>query len=343
MRSLTIALFALMFASAAFSAAGCAPSRKGWTAILQRATPFPSEPEILEKARGLDPNHISGKDISDVLSRFPAPRVLSLNGSLPMTSIERFTEFLISMGYPEHRIRNPRNGSLSYSSYMNSRKIAGMIAWYYENEGMMPVLVGYSQGGMRVVQVLHELADAQRGTLAVWNPLTGVQERRTSIHDPLTGAETDLSELKLNFASSIAAGRLMRFFLIQWDMIGKLRVIPDSVKQFTGYYMPLDPIGTEFLGLSSLNEYRASGSASVRTVRLPPRINHLSVPMPDNLSSNPSVRAWIESYVPGMKEPGFTENGSPRNTGIVLAAELWFFLKKNWCDEIHRLIKAGYS
>ncbi len=59
-----------------------------------------------------------------------------------------FAEFLIAMGYPAERLRNPRDGRLSYSSFGDSRRLAGSIAWHYEREGLMPMIIGHSQGGM---------------------------------------------------------------------------------------------------------------------------------------------------------------------------------------------------
>jgi len=47
-------------------------------------------------------------------------------------------------GYPEASIRNPGDGTWTFSCYESSDMIAGMIAWYYEKEGMRPIIVGHS-------------------------------------------------------------------------------------------------------------------------------------------------------------------------------------------------------
>jgi len=62
------------------------------------------------------------------------------------------------MGYPAPQIRNPADGSMSYSSFVDSRELAGTIAWHYERDGIAPLLIGHSQGGMMAVKALHELA-----------------------------------------------------------------------------------------------------------------------------------------------------------------------------------------
>ena len=62
------------------------------------------------------------------------------------------------MGYPAGSLTNPSDGTYSFSCYESSEKIAGVIAWYYEKEGLRPMMVGHSQGGMQVVKVLRNLA-----------------------------------------------------------------------------------------------------------------------------------------------------------------------------------------
>jgi hypothetical protein len=135
---------------------------------------FAVEPEVAEKILALDPDNISEKEIQEVLSHAPAPRIINIHGGIyPVYLLMiSFSEFLISMGYPEESIRNPMDGSYSYSCYMDSEKIAGLIAWYYEREGMRPMMVGHSQGGIQAVKVLYELAGRFDSNLRVWNPLT---------------------------------------------------------------------------------------------------------------------------------------------------------------------------
>ena len=74
---------------------------------------------------------------------------------LAMTS---FGTFLVGMGYPEARIRDPGDGKWSHSPYEDAERLAGIIAWHYEQDGMRPMIIGHSQGGMQVVKVLHDLA-----------------------------------------------------------------------------------------------------------------------------------------------------------------------------------------
>ena len=55
-----------------------------------------SEDRIL----ALDPEQISAAQVRDVLSRAPAPRIICLQGSLPLVTMQPFAEFLVAMGYP---------------------------------------------------------------------------------------------------------------------------------------------------------------------------------------------------------------------------------------------------
>src|SRR5439155_10624223 len=161
-----------------------------------------------ERILALAAEHVSERDIEELLSRAPAPRVIALQGSFAVVTMQAFAEFLIAMGYPEERIRNPRDGTLSYSSFGDSEKLAGELAWYYETEGMVPILIGHSQGGMMVIRVLHELAGNFSDSIPVWNPLTDRAEQRTAIVDPVTGVKRPVVGLKVPYATAIATGKL---------------------------------------------------------------------------------------------------------------------------------------
>ena len=63
------------------------------------------------------------------------------------------------------------------------------IAWHYERDGLMPMLIGHSQGGMLALKVLQDLAGASGAALPVWNPMRGAAEARSTIVDPRTGLD----------------------------------------------------------------------------------------------------------------------------------------------------------
>ena len=290
-----------------------------------------------DRVLALDPANISPADVRDVLSHAPAPRIIILNGSVALMTMEPFAEYLIAMGYPESRLKDPRDGSLSQSSYADSEQLAGTLAWYYETEGMMPMLIGHSQGGMLAIKVLHELAGAFHAAIPVRNPLTGKSEQRTSIVDPLTGLERPVIGLKLPYVAALATGKLPRFLLGQWQMLDKLRAIPDTVEEFTGFSIDWDLIAGTLPGSES---YRAEGTARVRNVALEAGTSHIRMPHTRDLAHNPVTRAWIDGYDPASPPAALPEGPGVDASNIVHAADIWYSVKKHWCLGAQRLIGA---
>jgi hypothetical protein len=308
------------------AAAGAAPSR---FPSLDRST----EDRIL----ALDPLHISAAEVRDVLKRAPAPRIIGLQGSFPLITMEPFAQYLIAMGYPEDRLRDPRDGSMSRNSFADSEQLAGEMAWYYESDGMMPMLIGHSQGGMLAIKVLYEFNGSFHQAIPVWNPMTGQPEQRTTIVDPLTGVERPVVGLKVPYVAALATGKLPRFLLGQWSMMGKLRAIPDTVEEFTGFSIEWDMIAGTPPGSE---QYHADGSAQVRNVELPAATSHIRMPRTRYLTRNPATRAWIDAYDPAVAPPPLPEGPGVDSANIVHAADIWYSVKKQWCIVAQRLIRA---
>ncbi len=336
-----IALALVMIVGNGCSTAGYKYSEDTYNQNIGKETVLQSlslDTTLEDRILSLDPKRITEKDIQEVLSRYPAPRIINLNGSFPaVITMDSFSRFLIVMGYPEEKVRNPKNGAYSYSSYGSSKKLTGRIAWYYEKEGMMPILIGHSRGGMMVVKVLHELAGAFNEKLPVWNPLTEKAEDRYTIIDPITGTERPVVGLKVGYAAAIGTGRLMRFILGQWNMLTKLRKIPDTVEEFTGFH---DLIGSDFLGFGRANKYYPLGSAIVRNVRLPAEYSHFTIPLTEHLAKNNTTKEWINKYVPTTEEPELTVEFDVNSNNILFAADIWYSIKKHWCIELQQLIRA---
>jgi len=281
--------------------------------------------------------HLSEGDIVDVLSHGPAPRIINLDGSVPIVTMKSFSEFLIAMGYPEEKIRKLKGGGYSYSSHTDSKQLAGMLAWYYEQEGMMPMLIGHSQGGMLVIRVLYELAGAFHGSIPVWNPLTDEAEDRVTIVDPVTGEERPVIGLQVRYAAAIVTGKLMRILLGQWAMLPRLREIPDTAEEFTGFSLEWDLLAGNF---GAAAQYRPLGSAKVRNVTLPGEYTHIAIPLTKHLAANEVTRGWINRYVPTSGTPELPANADVDRRNIVHAADIWYHVKKYWCLEAQRLIRA---
>lgn len=333
---------ARLLLAATIMLAGCATRPPEQTAPLATGQPGLSlSSEMEDRILAIDPQQITQDDVKNILAAAPAPRVISIHGGIyPVHLVmESFGKFLIGMGYPESSVRNPGDGSYSFSCYSSSERIAGVIAWYYEKDGMRPMMVGHSQGGVQAVKVLHVLAGNFDSTVAVWNPLTDKVEARYEIREPLTGKPAPVIGTQVSYTTAVGAGGLTRMLPNQWSMMEKLRQIPDTAVDFTGFYMGLDLLGGDMLGFGSGNQFEPTGTAHVRNVRLPVGSNHINIPATKNLLENPEAIEWIYSYVPAEQPTLDGEFGSD-DSHIQWAADVWYSIKQHWVLELQRLILA---
>ena len=275
---------------------------------------------------------LSAEHVASVLAHVPAPRIIALHGSVALVTMEPFAEFLARMGYPEDRLVNPADGKRTYSSRIDSRRLAGHLAWHYERDGLMPLLVGHSQGGMIVIKLLHDLAGT-RGTapIAVWEPGASDPQARTDVVDPISGERRAVTALTLPFAAALATGSLPRLVLGQWGILPLLREVPDSVDRFLGFSIPWDPIAGTF---AHPPRFFATGRANVRNVVLPASYSHIDLPRTAHLATEPATRAWIDAYDPARPAP-LPEGVDTSN--LVHAAELWYAIRRQWCEGAKRL------
>ena len=129
-------------------------------------------------------------------------------------------------------------------------------------------------------------------------------------------------------------------------MTGRLKSIPDTVEDFTGFCKGADLLGgDELLGYGSLNEYSAIGTAKVRNVWLPTFYRHGHVPDTEHLLQSRPMREWINNYHPPDKRtnrPELDQQFEGNSVNIIWAAEVWYDIKKHWVLELQRLIKAKH-
>jgi len=190
------------------------------------------------------------------------------------------------------------------------------------------------------VKVLHEFAGTFRETIEVWNAQSDKPEERYTIRDPLTGDFRSVTGLKVGFASAIATGKSMRILLGQWEMLPRLREIPDTVEEFTGFRIENDFIGSDFFGLVQAKRYYPLGSARVRNITLPAGYSHLRVPLTEELAKRDDTREWINAYRPSSESPELTGAFQSKTDNILFAADVWHSIKKYWCVELQRLVAA---
>ena len=298
---------------------------------------------VEERILALDPERVTPADVRDTLAKGPVPRIMLLHGGIyPVhLSMASFGRFLVGMGYPEAKIREPGDGAWSHSPYEDAERLAGIIAWYYERDGMRPMLIGHSQGGMQAVKILHVLGGGYAAEVPVWNPLTDFPEPRTAIVDPMTGRSLPVVGLRLSYASAVGAGGAAFLLPNQWTLVGRLRTIPDTVDEFVGYWIDVDLWAWTFPGAEATRKFESGGNVRVRNVTLPATNNHVTLPVTADLADDPPIRAWIDAYRPGGAAP-------PANAGdnVLWAADVWHSVKKHWVLEAQRLIRArraGYA
>ncbi len=296
---------------------------------------------VEDRILGLDPENVTETEVRELLAKAPAPRIINLHGGRwPVYKyMASFGRFLEGMGYPAERIRNPRDGTYSFSGYLGSKKIAGAVAWYYEREGLRPMMIGHSLGGFQTVRVLHQLAGNFAPEIPVWNPLTRRAEGRCAIIDPITGTERPVVGLELSYAVALGAGGLTRVLPNTWNLTGRLRDIPDSANAFTGYFIPLDHLGGDFLGFGPSNFYHATGEAAIRNVQLPAGYPHGTVPVSDHLLKSRELVDWINAYQP-TNRPRRDAKFQSKSSHILWAADVWHDIKKHWVLELQRVIRA---
>ncbi|MEO8345258.1 MAG: hypothetical protein ABI607_06140 [Betaproteobacteria bacterium] len=328
--------------------AGC--SSMPQTTLAPSTAPPPSSLSVLrstslghvleDQILAMDPEHISAADVA-TLAKGPTPQIMLLRGGIYGVHLvmESFGDFLVGMGYPEAKIRDPATGEWSYSPYDYSDRLAGLIAWYYERDGLRPMLVGHSQGGLYAVKILKELDGQRSPRIVVWNPLAGAGENRTTITDPLTGKERPVIGLSVSYASAIGAGGWSLVLPNQWESLSTLRKIPDTVDEFTGYFIEVDLIALTFPGNPLDSRYEGSPKVNIRNVDLPASYNHVTAPLTRELAGDPKVREWINAFMPGAKEDPTTLPDYAQGH-ILWAADVWHSIKKHWTLEAQILIRT---
>src|SRR5688572_11829627 len=133
-----------------------------WLMFASFAHASPSDDvDAAERLQALDCARVSARDVAGTLTHFSAPRIVALQGSVPIVTMAPLLAFFEAMGYPAERVVQSGPNPRSRSSFVDARRIAGELAWHYEREALVPMLIGHSQGGMIVVKLLHELADAR--------------------------------------------------------------------------------------------------------------------------------------------------------------------------------------
>jgi hypothetical protein len=351
MTSLQYVRHPMLFAVLAFSALMCGACATGKPAAVARspaalpsarsmARTIPADAALRDRILALDPERVTADDVRNTLAKAPTPQIMLVHGGIAGVYLAMIStgRFLTGMGYPEERIRHPGDGRWTHSCYEDSAHIAGLLAWYYERDGVRPMMIGHSQGGVQAVKVLYELAGQLDNPLNVWNPYADAAEERTTIVDPLTGSERPVIGIHASWVSTLDSGGIMMILPNQWKMLDKLRKIPDTADSLTGYTIGVDFWPWPIPGFEGSTPYRALGTATIRNVVLPETYDHVDAPYIEALLDIPAARVWIENYHPERTrgEPPPEADGY----AIVWAADVWYSVKKQWTLEAQRVVRA---
>ena len=212
-----------------------------------------------------------------------------------------------------------------------------------EQDGLRPMTVGHSLGGIQAIRVLCRLAGNPVEQAQIWTPVTETSEDRFEIVDPLTGTKHPLAGLQLPYARVALSGGIARIIPGEWDMSDKLREIPDSVEEFTGFQKGFDMAGGGFMGYGDGNDYHPTGSARVWNVRLPWFSAHWTLAYAKALLEEPEMLDWINHYHPvaGGAQDFVSDPEFEMQSGeVIWAADVWYSIKKHRVVELQRLIRS---
>jgi hypothetical protein len=298
----------------------------------------PLSPDLEARILAIDPRHVSDDDVRHVLAQGPTPRIVALHGGIyPVHLVmESFADFLIGMGYPEREIRDPGSHDLTHSPYEDARVLAGEIVWYYEHEGVRPMMVGHSQGGMQAVKVLYDLAGLLGDSVTVVDPVTHTDLGRMTFLDPLTGKTRPVTSFRVPYASSVGAGGLASLLPNQWIMAERTFEIPDTVEDFTGFQIGVDLIALD--NPRTRGRYEAIGRANVRNVTLPAAYSHYYVANVEPLAKDAKTRAWLNAWTPALVGHDPPAGIDPEN--IQWAADVWYIIKEHWVTAAQKFVRA---
>ena len=331
--------------AAAIGVAGCstqpATLREAAAARPSVLRSAPLDRAVEDRILALDPDRVSADDVRDTLAKGPTPRMVLIHGGIfPVyLAMESFGRFLSRMGYPEDQIRDPHDRSWSVSPYVDASQIAGVLAWSYAHDGIRPMMVGHSQGGIQAVKVLHELAGAFDGEVHPVDPRTGQAENATTVIDPLTGRERPVVGIALSYVAAVGTGGWALALPNHWMVADRVRTIPDTVEEFDGYRIGVDFFAWDGPGMEGAKSFHASGTAIVRNVTLPAEYLHVLAPMTADLAKDAVARAWIDAYRPGIDEAAvpMPDVATPN---LMFAADVWYHIKKYWAMEAQRFVRA---
>ncbi len=141
------------------------------------------------------------------------------------------------------------------------------------------------------------------------------------------------------YVGVVGAGGLSLALPNQWIIAGRIRSIPDTVDEFTGYRIGLDLVAWDAPGLEAIKTFYPNGKAKVRNVTLPAEYSHVFVPVTSGLADTPAdarLDQRLQSSVRSEEPP--PQDGDTAN--VIWAADVWHSRQKHWVLEAQRFVRA---
>ena len=140
-------------------------------------------------------------------------------------------------------------------------------------------------------------------------------------------------------ASVVGTGGWALVLPVNWIVVSRVRSIPDTVDEFSGYRIGIDFFAWDGPGLEGVKTFHAAGKANVRNVTLPADYSHVFVPVTAQLAEDPALRDWINAFDPSHP-PGSAPLPERGASNIMWAADVWHGVKRHWTLEAQRFVRA---
>ena len=248
------------------------------------------------------------------LAKAPAPQIVLLHGGIyPVylaDGVDRAFPGRHGLSRGEHpRSRRPRAGRTVRTR--TARRLAGLLAWYYEHEGVRPMMIGHSQGGVQAVKVLYELAGRfdelgpGLGSATPTPPSRPNDDRRPAHRRRAPGRRPDVS-----YVSAVGAGGVDA---APSQPVEHARQAVHDSRHGRGFHRLLDGVRShclEGLGVQRTGECQRNGTAESATFCFPVGYNHSDHARSSGARGRkPAARAGSMPYVPGSD----ADRRRPRN------------------------------
>ena len=197
-------------------------------------------------------------------------------------AMKSFGNFLVDMGYPEERIRDPYDGTWSHSPYEDAERLAG-IARLVLRTGRHAADDHRSQpgghaGGQDPARPLQRRLRRARSRVEPphrFSPRSGAFHRRSAYR----GSSNRWWACAVAYVSRSARAAPRSCCPINGASSASCRTIPDTVDEFVGYSIALDMWAWTVPGVDATRKFTNGGQVNIRNVTFDVENSHVIVPL----------------------------------------------------------------